>query len=414
MLAVLLALLTFIGTLIANQVTAIFPPGWSWARHWWALLPAAAAVVLLFGICSVAFARRSASPARLSGASLQIIAETRATELRVGYLTSRDLSREIWHRRLTGEELSHFSWPDAARAIAAFDESVGEHLMAERRLVPDSLLGDNRPQFRVGITFASARLSVRIRNTGGEAGGFSLRPHPPTVLQPPQLTRWGGRVTCTVTIDDAGSVTVRRGEPAVLTAQLELRLELEPARQGSPVALAQAAQALAAYLSGAVGPVPATGEPDSGVPIQAELTVRLSDPDALLTVSDLDLDELEGHVTAIDTVVEEQYGPARLRSLALTTERLMSLRAADDLLSRAAAEGSLELTPELRDELGHIAGRLSVVAEDTGPSALRLADRAAALSACRTLLDLVASDPAGRPSVPAGLIADLIAAFQAA
>jgi hypothetical protein len=91
----------------------------------------------------------------------------------------------------------------------------------------------------------------------------------------------------------------------------------------------------------------------------------------------------------------------------------MSLRAADALLSRAGAEGSLELTPELRDELGHIAGRLSVVAEDTGPSALWLADRAAALSACRTLLDLVASEPAGRPSVPAGLIADLIAAFQA-
>jgi hypothetical protein len=413
MLAVLLALLTFIGTLIANQVTAIFPPGWSWALHWWALLPAAAAVVLLLGICSVSFARRSASPARLSGASLEIVAETRATELRVGYLTSRDLSREIWHRRLTEDELSHFSWLDTSRSIAAFDESVGEHLMAERRLVPDSLLGDDRTQFRVGITFASARLSVRVRNTGGEAGGFSLCPCPPTVLQPPQLTRWGGRVTCTVTVGDAGSVTVRRGEPAVLTAQLGLSLELEPARQGRPVALARAAQAVAAYLSGPVGPISVTGELDSGAPIQAELTVRLSDPDALLAVSDLDLDELERHVAAIDTLVEEQYGPARLRILALTAERLMSLRAADDLLSRAAAEGSLELTPELRDELGQIAGRLSVVAEDTGPSALRLADRAAALSACRTLLELVSCDPAGRPSVPAGLIADLIAAFQA-
>lgn|SRR5574337_113055 len=239
------------------------------------------------------------------------------SERRIGnviYVTSRQLSDEIWARRLPNHRPEKFDWKETAVELVEHG-AAGEDLQAERLLVPENSRSDTSIRFRVGIAHVTLRAEVLVRNRGSESAGISLRSASAhRRLDTDALAEMGAWLTCSVSVQRQDPQVVVASHPARIPVQLKLDLNLDESLHGDPIALARACRAFATALRGPIAGIEIVGVSDSGEEFATDLTIRIVDEEQQLKVNDLSVDRLEPHVRAIDKAVTDRYLPELLRN----------------------------------------------------------------------------------------------------
>ncbi len=201
-----------------------------------------------------------------------------------------------------------------AGQLAAGSEPAREHLAAARRLVPDYPRGPDRSgrpeQDAVGVLAVAVTVLVKVRNVGAEAGGVMLMSSAGRVLRPPGLRSLHARVEYAVTSDETRHL-VAPGTPADIPVTVRLacardQLSRVPVDSTHALAVARTARAFARFLSGPVEGIEVDAVLDGGQRLTAALEVTISDAARRCAVSELDADELERHLRALDAAVDQQ------------------------------------------------------------------------------------------------------------